>query len=126
MACFNPISADRRRRKRQEPPAAGGKEFGKIARQVGRRTPTLLRGEEIALQVGEMIGRYKLGKHFRTQIEDGRFAWSRDRSGIGREEKPDGIYIVRTGEDGVELHGFETLSAELLMDQGTFLPERLE
>ena len=116
IACFNPMLAEERRRKRADLLEATEKELGKIERQVKRRTRTPLSGEEIALKLGKVLNKYKMGKHFQTRIEDGRFEWSRDEEKVDREAKLDGIYILRTSEPASSLsaedavRGYKSLS----------------
>ena len=109
VACFNPLLAEERARKRQELLAATEEEFEAIARQVARRTRTPLRRDEIALRVGKVIGRYKMAKHFKLQIEDGRFRWERDDQSIAQEAHLDGIYVIRTSEPGARLSADDTV-----------------
>jgi hypothetical protein len=116
IACFNPMLAEERRRKRADLLEATQKELGKIERQVKRRTRTPLSGEQIALKLGKVISKYKMGKHFQTRITDGRFEWSRDQEKVDREAKLDGIYILRTSEPACSLsaedavRGYKSLS----------------
>ncbi len=50
----------------------------------------------IGTRYGRVIGRYKLGKHFTTEIADGVFSYARDTASIEAEAALDGIYVVRT------------------------------
>lgn len=106
VACYNPFLADERARKREELVSATSKWLGKIAREVARRTKKPMKEAEIALKVGKVVNRYKVGKHFKLTIADGRFEWERDEERIEREAKLDGIYVIRTSEPA------EALSAE--------------
>ena len=96
VACFNPILAEERKRKRKDLLEATEQELSKIAREVTRRTKTPLTKVEIALKVGKKINRYKVAKHFKLQIDDGRFSWKRRGDSIRREAALDGIYVIRT------------------------------
>jgi transposase len=98
LACFNPLLADERARKRQELLVATEEQLQRIAREVARRTKTPLLTDEIALKVGNVINRHKVGKHFSLHIEDGVFRWERNESSIEREAALDGIYVIRTSE----------------------------
>jgi transposase len=61
------------------------------------RSKRPLRGnKEIALAVGKVLGRYKMGKHFRLRIEEDHFSYERDQANIDREAALDGIYVIRT------------------------------
>jgi len=56
--------------------------------------------------VGQVLGCYKVGRHFECQIGEGSFAWSRRQDCIDQEAKLDGIDVLRTSEP------VERLSAE--------------
>ena len=98
MACFNPLLAEERKRKREELLAATEKELTRISKQVARRKKTPLKKDEIALKVGAVVNRFKMGKHFELTIEDGLLRWSRRAEAIRREAELDGIYVIRTSE----------------------------
>jgi hypothetical protein len=70
----------------------------KVARQVGGRTRKPLGKAEIGVKVGKVLNRFKVGKHFKLQIDDGVFRWARREESIRREEALDGIYVIRTSE----------------------------
>lgn len=96
IVCRNPRLADERARKRQELLAATQKDLDKIAAAVQRKNRPLRGKTQIALRVGKVIDTRKMGKHFRLEIEDGRFCFRRDEQNIAREAALDGIYVVRT------------------------------
>ncbi|MCP5119575.1 MAG: IS1634 family transposase [bacterium] len=98
VACYNPLLAEERKRKREELLAATEKELARIGKQVARRTKTPLKKDEIALKVGAVVNRFKVGKHFELTIEDGLLRWSRREEEIRREAELDGIYVIRTSE----------------------------
>ena len=98
IACYNPLLAEERRHKRADLLAATEKELDKIARQVARRTRTPLSAAEIGQKVGQVVGRFKVAKHFQLEIDDGAFSYRRDDPAIAREAALDGIYIIRTSE----------------------------
>ena len=103
MACYNPLLAAQRQRKREELLAATEQQLERIAAEVKRRTRTPLPAEEIGLKVGRVLNRYKVGKHFETNIADGEFVWSRRAESIRREAELDGIYVIRTSENKAAL-----------------------
>lgn len=98
IACYNPLLDDERNRKRRDLLEATDKGLAKIAKEVARRTKKPLKESEIALKVGKVLGRYKVGKHYSYNIGNGNFQWSRCQESIEQETKLDGIYIVRTSE----------------------------
>jgi transposase len=109
VACFNPLLAEERSRKRKELLCATEEKLEKIGREVARRTRTPLLKEEIAVKVGKVINRHKVGKHFRLHIQDGVFRWERDETSIEQEAALDGIYVIRTSEPKRRLSAPETV-----------------
>src|SRR5215472_7111049 len=96
IACFNPLLAEERARKRPELLAATEKQLEKIAAAT-RRTKRPLRGKQnIGVRAGQILNRYKMGKHFQLHIEDDSFSYQRKTANIEREQSLDGIYIIRT------------------------------
>jgi len=109
VACYNPLLAQERRRKREELLLATEKELTKISKQVQRRSKTPLKKEEIALKVGAVRNRFKVGKHFELTIDDGVLRWSRREEAIRREAELDGIYVIRTSEHGASWSAANTV-----------------
>ncbi len=106
IVCRNPLLAEERKRKREALLQATEKELEKVAAAT-RRVKRPLRGKDrIGLRVGRMLGRFKMGKHFKLDIMDERFAYERDQVGIAEEAALDGIYVIRTSVAA------ETLSPE--------------
>ena len=103
MVCYNPLMAERRRGKREELLAATEKELSRIGKEVERRKKQPLTATAIALTVGKGVGRYKMGKHFETSIEEGKLSWTRREEAITEEAQLDGIYVVRTSEAAEQL-----------------------
>jgi transposase len=96
VACFNPVLSEQRARKRDELLQATEKELEKIAAATSR-TKRPLRGKHIiGLRVGRVLGRFKMGKHYKIQIEEAGFHYERKPDSIEREKKLDGIYVIRT------------------------------
>jgi hypothetical protein len=96
IACYNPFLAAERARKRGELLDATQAELAKID-QATRRVRRPLRGKDkIALAVGKVINKKKVGKHFIVDITDGGLAWRRDERKITEEAALDGIYVIRT------------------------------
>ena len=98
IVCHNPLLAEHRRQKREALLRATEEALARIARQVARRTRTPLSATEIAEKVGRVKNRYKLAKHFRTEIADGSFHYERRTEAITREAQLDGFYLLRTSE----------------------------
>jgi hypothetical protein len=106
IACRNPFLAEERARKREDLLQATEGELEKVrAATLRERRP--LRGKaQIGLRVGKVLGRYKVGKHFRLEIAENQLDFARDAERIEEEAALDGIYVVRTSVAA------ETLSAE--------------
>jgi len=109
MVCFNPLLAEKRHRKRQVLLEATEVELDKIVRQVARRTRKLLNAQEIGQKVGQVINRFKVGKHFELSMEDNHFGYQRNAESIQREAELDGIYIIRTSESQSSLSAEDTV-----------------
>jgi transposase len=94
VACRNPELAKLRVHKREALLAATEKEFQKIQTRV--EAGRLKGGEAIGLQVGKVVNRYKMAKHFDLTIDDATFHFARKDSSIEAEAALDGIYLIRT------------------------------
>src|SRR2546425_1563899 len=99
----NPLLAEERSRKRGELLAATERELAKIRAATARATLPLRGQARIALQVGTVLGRRKVGKHFTLEITDTRFRAARDEAAIAREAALDGIYLLRTSVEADRL-----------------------
>ena len=53
---------------------------------------------KIGIRVGKVVGRYKVAKHYRLDITETTFAFSRDQDQITAEAEAalDGLYVIRT------------------------------
>ena len=96
IACRNPLLAEERSRKRKELLEATEKQLQKIVEATQRKKRPLRGRKEIGLAVGKILGRYKMGKHFKLTIEEDRFGVERKQDNIEREAALDGIYVIRT------------------------------
>lgn len=96
VVCRNPLLAEERSRKRRELLAATERELEVIAKAALRARRPLRGKEKIGLRVGKVLGRFKMGKHFKLTIEDDSFRYERDEQAIAAEMSVDGIYILRT------------------------------
>lgn len=117
MACYNPLLEEERGRKRRELLEATDKGLAKIAKEVAHRTKKPLREAEIALKVGKVLGRYKMGKHYSQTIGDGTFQWARREDSIAQEAKLDGIYVIRTSEAKERLSAEDTVRSYKSLSQ---------
>jgi len=109
ICCRNPALAAQRAAKRQSLLEATGEELEKIAAQVA--AGRLKDPDKIGVKVGKVINKRKVGKHFITDIADGRFEFRRDEGKIAAEAELDGIYVIRTSAAAEKLGAAETVEA---------------
>jgi hypothetical protein len=96
LVCKNPVLAEERTRKRGELLEATERELAKIAAATARAKRPLRGQARIALRVGKVLGRRKVGKHFTLEITDTSFRATRNEATIAQEAALDGIYVLRT------------------------------
>jgi transposase len=94
VVCRNPLVAAERARKRDDLLAATEAALAPIKERV--EAGTLTGAAEIALAVGQVIGKRKVKKHFQLLIADGRFDYRRKQEQIDEEAALDGFYVLRT------------------------------
>lgn len=106
IGCRNPALAADRARTRTQLLAATETHLDKIKEAVdaGR----LAGVDKIALRVGRVINKHKVGKHFILDITDTTLAWRRDDDKIREEANLDGLYVIRTS---LPTHTLDTLGA---------------
>jgi transposase len=94
MACRNPELTKLRSHKRRALLEATQQELQKVRTRVERGA---LKGQTaIALRVGRVLNKYKVGKHFSLDISEKRFAFRLLEEQIAAEAALDGIYVIRT------------------------------
>src|SRR5213594_5111057 len=96
VACKNPLLATERARKREDLLRATERELAKVAAATTRPKRRLRDPKKIAFRVGQVLGRFKVGKHFRWEITDRGLHYERDQENIARESVLDGVYVIRT------------------------------
>lgn len=94
VVCKNPALAEERARKREALLTATESELEKVRSSVA--AGRLKTAAEIGVRVGKVIGRFKVGKHFRLEIADGRFHFERNPEQISAEAALDGLYVIRS------------------------------
>jgi len=95
IACRNAQLGKLREHKRRALLEATQKELDKVRSRVERGG---LKGQAaIALRVGRVLNKYKVGKHFTLEISDRRVHFSLREDQIAAEAALDGIYVIRTG-----------------------------
>jgi transposase len=113
VVCKNPALAQDRARKREELLLATERELDKVveAGQAGR-----LKSKDVTgVRVGKLLGRYKVGKHFKLDITDTGFDYRRDDEGIAAEAALDGLYVIRTSVDKGKLDSQEVVRSYKLL-----------
>ena len=109
VACRNPLLAIERARKRE---ALLSSSEAAVAPIIARVQAGRLKGrDEIALRLGKVLNRFKMEKHFVTEITDDRLVVVRDEDSITAEAALDGIYVLRTTIGGDELDAAGVISA---------------
>ncbi|HEX7162533.1 MAG TPA: IS1634 family transposase [Trebonia sp.] len=94
VACRNPALAEERARKREDLLHATEKLLAPLTARVA--AGRLAGAAAIGAKVGEVIGRYKMAKHFEIAITDHSLAIERRQRQIEEEARLDGIYVIRT------------------------------
>lgn len=114
VACRNPFLAAERTRKRGELLDATAALLDQIATRVA--SGTLTGADKIGIAVGEVLNKYKVGKHFNLQITESSLAITRNQEQIDAEAALDGIYVLRTDQPTTQLNaagvvaGYKSLS----------------
>lgn len=103
VCCKNPLLAAERRAKRESLLKATEVELQKIAEAVAREKRPLRGADKIGLRLERVVNRYKMAKHFETQITEDSFSFSRKEPQIAAEAALDGIYVLRTSVPGEAL-----------------------
>jgi hypothetical protein len=111
IACRNPLLAAERARKREALLQATERELDNIVQATTRPKRRLTGEAAIALRVGQVRNRFKMGKHFQIEITDTQLQYTRDTQGIAAEAALDGVYVVRTSVSSDTLSPARTVSA---------------
>jgi transposase len=111
VACRNPFLAEERARKREVLLQATERLLDQIVAATLRAKRPLRGKAKIALRVGKLLDRNKVGKHFVLTIEEASFSYQRDKDKIAVEAALDGVYVVRTNVLEKEMNGVEVVRA---------------
>jgi len=103
IACRNPLLQQERARKREELLQATERDLQPIAEATQRQKNRLRGKDQIALRVGKIIDRFKVGKHFVIEVTETSLSFRRDLDRIAAEAALDGIYVIRTNVPASEL-----------------------
>ena len=109
VACRNPLLAIERARKRE---ALLSSSEAAVAPIIARVQAGRLKGrDEIAFRLGKVLNKFKVEKHFITEIADESLVVVRDEDSIKAEAALDGIYVLRTTIGSDELNAAGVISA---------------
>jgi len=111
VACHNPFLEAERARKRESLLAATEADLATITAATRRARQPLRGKDKIALRADRALRRRKVGKHFRTDIGEDHFSYTRDQDSITAEAALDGIYVLRTSVAGGDLESSEVISS---------------
>jgi len=111
IVCRNPFLAEKRARKRKALLDATEVLLQEVVDATRRKKRAFKGKERIALRVGRIIGRHKMGKHFILHIEEDSFSFARNEESIAREAALDGFYVIRTSVKRERMDARETVAA---------------
>src|ERR1700753_792408 len=111
VVCKNPLLAEERARKRAALLAATEKELARIATRVQRARSPLRSAAAIGQDVGAVLGRRHMAKHFHISITDEAFSFVQNPLSIAEEAALDGIYVIRTNLPAAQFDAASTVRA---------------
>src|SRR5271157_3405204 len=111
IVCRNPLLAAERRRKREALLVATERDLSRVKLAVERKRAPLRGKADIGLEVGAVLDKHKMGKHYELTITDIRFAYRRKEAAIAGEARLDGIYVIRTNVPAAALAAEQVVGA---------------
>ena len=111
IVCRNRALAGERARKREDLLAATERDLARIAAAVARQRQPLRGKAEIGLEIGAVLDKPKMAKHFTFEITDTRFSFARKTAEITAEAALDGLYVVRTSLPAAALDDTATVKS---------------
>jgi hypothetical protein len=111
VVCKNPLLAEQRAQRREDLLQATERELDKIVAATKRDKRRLKGKETIALRIGKVLNRFKVGKHFELAITEQAFSYRRNEARIAEEAALDGFYVIRTSVPARELDAEHTVRA---------------
>jgi transposase len=91
-----PLLAEERAKKREALLSSTEAELEKVAEACRRARRPLWGKDKIALRVGKVLKCHKMAGHFRAEIDDSSFSFSRNEASIATEAVLDGVYVLAT------------------------------
>ena len=116
IVCRNRALAGERARKREDLLAATERDLARIAAAVARKRQPLRGQAEIGLEIGAVLDKHKMAKHFALDITETSFSFARKTAEITGEAALDGLYVVRTSlpaaalDDTATVRSYKSLS----------------
>jgi transposase len=117
IVCRNPLLADKRAKTRESLLTSTEKDLNKIVDRTKKRTNPLRGGNQISLEIGKVINKHNVGKHFKYEIQDDSFTFERDVEKIEEEARLDGIYVIRTSIKSEEMKSEQVVGAYKRLSQ---------
>jgi hypothetical protein len=111
IVCRNPLLAAERRRKREALLVATERDLSRVKLAVDRKRAPLRGKAEIGMDVGAVLDKHKMGKHFDLAIADTSLVYRRKEGAIVTEARLDGIYVIRTNVPVTALTAEQTVGA---------------
>ena len=111
IVCSNPLLAAERRRQREDLLAATERALSRITVAVERKQAPLRGAADIGVEVGAVIDRHKMAKHFDVRIADDAFSWRRNDASIAAEARLDGLYVIRTSVPAAAMSAEQAVGA---------------
>jgi Transposase DDE domain len=111
LACYNATLADERGRTREALLQATERALETIRQATTRAKRRLMGQGNIALRVGKVLQRFKVGKHFQIESTDEQLRYTRDTQSITTEAALDGVYVLRTSGPAEALDAASTVRA---------------
>jgi transposase len=96
VVCRNPTLADRRAKTREALLQATETLLAAVQEKVMRKRAPLRGEDKIGIEVGKIIDKKKVAKHFIVTIGNDTLAYSRDEKKIKNEAALDGLYVIRS------------------------------
>src|SRR6202011_1249088 len=116
IVCRNRALAAERARKREDLLAATERDLARIATAGSRKRQPLRGKAEIGIEIGAVLDKHKMAKHFTLDITDTSFSFARKTAEITVEAALDGLYVVRTSlpaaalDDTATVRSYKSLS----------------
>jgi len=94
VVCRNPYLAEDRARTRRELLAATEEKLAGLTKRVA--AGRLKNQAKIGEALGRVANNYKMAKHFKFTVGEGKFSYKRSEESIAAEAALDGFYVIRT------------------------------